>query len=473
MDIRRVAIIGAGPCGLGTAKYLIAENHFESITIFEQRGEPGGVWNYTGDKGIEVGPVPRTKPSKTPREPLESVFASPIYDSLETNIPNSMMQFCDAPFPVGAALFPAHSVVRDYLHEYAEELRPFIQFQSLVVDITLQKHARPEWTVTWRDLKTGRTSSGKFDALVVANGHHNDPYIPDLPGMVEWDRAYPGSIVHSASYRRAETFANKKVIVIGHSASGIDIAAQIATVSQHPLLISEKSPTTLSPEKAGTAKSVPEIRLVDPQRSRVQFVDGHEECNVDAIVFCTGYHFSLPFLSSLHNPIVTDGVRPHHLYRHMLYIPEPSLALVGLPQRIVPFPFSQAQGAWIARLFSGRLAFPSEQEMEEWILNWEARHGEGRSLNTLAFPLDAEYINALHDLSSQAVCREGLANGGQGKQPPFWGDKEKWTRERFPLIKKASQALGSRRSQVKTLAELGFDFEPSDTERNEERKAHL
>lgn len=221
------------------------------------------------------------------------------------------------------------------------------------------------------------------------------------------------------------------------------------------------------------AKSHPEITRLNPANSRVEFADGHEEYGVDNIVFCTGFHFSLPFLSSLQPPVVTDGVRPHRLYEHVFYTPAPTLALIGLPQRIVPFPFSQAQAAWVARVFAGRLALPSESEMERQIVDWEAKRGEGRSLNTLAFPLDAEYINSLYKLSSQASRRGGLENGGKGKQPPFWGEKEKWTRERFPLIKKASQALGSQRSQVTSLEELGFDFEKRDAESNDVQKAHL
>lgn len=191
----------------------------------------------------------------------------------------------------------------------------------------------------------------------------------------------------------------------------------------------------------------------------MQFVNGHEERNVDHIIFCTGYHFSIPFLSSLQPPLVTDGVRPRHLYQHVFYSKEPTLALIGFPQRIVPFPFSQAQGAWLARILSGRAALPSEIEMERWIGEWTVDHGDGRSFNTLAFPLDAAYINSLYDLSSNAARKEGLENDGQGRRPPFWGEKEKWTRARFPLIKKAAQALGDRRAEVKSLEQLGFDFE--------------
>lgn len=253
--------------------------------------------------------------------------------------------------------------------------------------------------------------------------------------------------------------------MVGHSASGIDIAFQIGSVSKHPLLISERTETVLTPEKAAIAKALPEISRFDPENGTIIFANGHEETGVDHIVFCTGYHFSVPFLSTLKPSLVTDGVRPHHLYQHVFYTAEPTLALIGFPQRIVPFPFSQAQGAWVARVFSGRLELPERMEMEEWIEEKKKSRGEGHLFNVLAFPLDAEYINLLHSMSSQAVRREGLENNGNGKEAPFWGEKEKWTRERFPLIKKASQALGSRRSQVKSLSELGFAFE--------DQKAHL
>lgn len=259
---------------------------------------------------------------------------------------------------------------------------------------------------------------------------------------------------------------------MGHSASGIDIASQISEVSQHPLLISERTKTILSPEKAAVAKSLPDIILLDPTNRRVLFANEHEERDVDCIVFCTGYHFSLPFLSSLQPSIITDGLRPHNLYRHVFYTFEPTLALIGFQQRIVPFVISQAQGAWVARVFSGRLNLPSHADMQQWIEEWKAIRGDGRNFNVLGFPLDADYINSLHNISSAAVHRDGLENDGSGKKSPFWGHKEKWTRERVPLIKKESQALGSRRRAITRLEEIGFKFEER-LEDAELSKAHL
>ncbi|KAJ5885109.1 hypothetical protein N7495_009619 [Penicillium taxi] len=460
MDVDRVAVIGAGPCGIGAAKYLIAERKFSNITIFEQRDVPGGLWNYTGDEGVtNTLEIPRPTPSQEPQQPSNGKFISPVYDSLETNIPKSLMQFTEFAFPEEKALFPAHADVKDYLHEYAEELRPFTRFRSTVLDVSLVNEPKKKWKVTWRNLESGLDENAFFDAVVVANGHYNDPYLPALPGLDEWKEKYPGSITHSSTYRRPGDFAGKKVIVVGNSASGIDIALQISKVSKGPVLISERTPSTLSPEQLKFAKDLPEIRLLDAENARVQFTNGLEEFDIDHILFCTGYHCSLPFLSSLQPAIVTDGVRPHHLYRHLLYTPEPTLALIGFPQRVVPFPLSQAQGAWVARVFSGRVTLPPRSEMEQWIEEWTAIRGSGKGFSTLSFPLDAEYINSLSELSSQAVLKEGLENDGRGKRPPFWDEKQKWVREQFPLIKSASLALGSRRSEVRTLEDLGFDYQ--------------
>jgi cation diffusion facilitator CzcD-associated flavoprotein CzcO len=196
-------------------RYLLAEQKFQTITIFEQRDQPGGVWNYTGDEGIgeNIMTVAHPTPSSVPQQPIDGTFISPVYDSLETNIPSSMMQFCDFPFPDGTALFPSHTVVKDYLHNYAEELRDIIKFQSLVLDISVSaRQPRTEWTVAWRDLQTNQVSNAKFDAVIVANGHHNDPYVPVIPGLAEWDQMYPGSIIHSSLYRRADSFINKVCI---------------------------------------------------------------------------------------------------------------------------------------------------------------------------------------------------------------------------------------------------------------------
>jgi len=37
LRVQKIAIIGAGPSGLAVAKYLLAENAFDKIDIYEQQ----------------------------------------------------------------------------------------------------------------------------------------------------------------------------------------------------------------------------------------------------------------------------------------------------------------------------------------------------------------------------------------------------------------------------------------------------
>lgn len=68
-----------------------------------------------------------------------------------------------------------------------------------------------EWKVTLR--RRGESTDywwvEWFDALVVANGHYNVPYIPRIDGLAQLQRARPGSVIHSKSYRGREAYKNK------------------------------------------------------------------------------------------------------------------------------------------------------------------------------------------------------------------------------------------------------------------------
>jgi hypothetical protein len=126
----------------------------------------------------------------------------------------------------------------------------------------------------------------------------------------------------------------------------------------------------------------------------------------------------------------------------------------------------------VARVWSGRLKLPSTAEMQEWEKQRLEETGEGKRVHLLGYPDDAGYINFLHDWAMSAspslhsVSAQGrlptatTGGGGRGKEPPYWGEEECWVRERTPLIKKATRELEPRRrAEVKTLRELGFDFE--------------
>lgn len=138
-------------------------------------------------------------------------FMSPIYDDLDTNIPYSLMEYSDHRFPEGTPLFPRHEVVLEYLERYADDIRYLLKLGTQVSDVspTTEDDNKDKWSVTTRDIKTGKESIQIFDAVIVANGHYDTPFVPDIPGIREWNDAYPGSISHSKYYRRVDKFRDK------------------------------------------------------------------------------------------------------------------------------------------------------------------------------------------------------------------------------------------------------------------------
>lgn len=405
---------------------------------------------------------------------------SPIYDLLETNIPHSLMRYSDKEFPQGSSLFPRHSVVLQYLKEYAQEINPHISYQTQVLNIEKPGPSRSRpWTVEVLDLKANKVIKDEYDAVVVASGHYNDPFIPDIPGLVEFDKAYPGAISHSKFYRRPNDFKDKvrmvvaptqrlltvaqKVIVVGNSASGVDVSAQLSTVAKQPIFVSEKEkPTVIPPAKEPWAAGVPEIVEFLPSQRGVRFANDQIENDIDAVIFCTGFHYSYPFLKSLDPTVVVpSGGHAAHLWEQILYTADPTLSFLSVPQRIVPFPIAEAQSAIIARIWSGRLRPPSEAAMEAWVREQHEKKGEGKAIHVMAFPEDVDYINRLYELSKAAtkVPGLGLENDGEGKRPPYWGLDKRWVRERVPKIKLASRAAGDKRHELRTLEDLGFDYE--------------
>lgn len=500
--VRRVAIIGAGPSGISAAKYdpfiypsknqtanqtlryLLAEKYFDHIDIFEQRSSVGGAWNYspTSTKIGKSVPVPHLNPHEPVEAPTwidrdhgarEAVFVSPLYDRLETNIPKDLMRFADKPFPAHTQLFPRHHSVKQYLEDYAKDTRSLIQFETQVVNVTLKDPSFSTWDLTTRNLHTDAEVTRTYDAVVVASGHFNVPYLPEIPGIEAWDKSYPGAISHSKLYDSPEPLRGKKVVVVGNSASGLDIGSQISEVSKGKVIISQKSESYLAVSTPSDKAIYPEIVEFSPPglyNRGIRFSNGHVEESVDAVVFCTGYFYSYSFLESLQPPVVTHGWRARNVYQQLFYIEHPTLVFPALSQRVIPFPMAENQAATFARVWSGRLRLPSRATMQEWEQSEIAQKGDGKEFHLLPFPMDANYLNYLYDWAASAEPRDGLENHGRGRHGTRWGEREKWMRARFPDIRRAFVQQGDQRSQIRTLAEIGFSFETWKQEQEQEQE---
>ncbi|KAF7596583.1 hypothetical protein BBP40_000983 [Aspergillus hancockii] len=138
------------------------------------------------------------------------------------------MAYKEKPFPTEAQLLPKYSTVKKYLDEYAEEVKDYIHLGTQVVDVKSSDSGANSWAVTTKNLRTGSSKTDTYDAVVVASGHFDVPYTPDIPGIKLWNETYPGIISHSKFFDSPEPFHGKKVIVVGSSASGLDIGSQIS-----------------------------------------------------------------------------------------------------------------------------------------------------------------------------------------------------------------------------------------------------
>jgi len=479
-DVKSVAIIGAGPSGLATAKYLLAEKRFKRIDIFEQRNRVGGVWDYDPNQKSYPSdlPIPQTNPHTGHAKPTsiqkngQPQWTSPLYDRLETNIPRGLMGFRDLDWPRESQLFPKHETVTEYIGKYAEDVRHLIKFHTQVTRVAPLHPGTSDaqgWTVETKDIRDKDDSSlitAEYDAIVAANGHFFVPFVPEIKGLGEFNRKHPGIVSHSMYFKRPEQYQDQKVVCVGNGASGVDIATQIMSCCKWPLLISQRSESFFLKGESPSKQDRSEIVEFISQDRAVRFADGSIEKDVDGVLFCTGYLYSFPFLDSLDPPLIGDGTHVQNTYQHLFYRPNPTLAFPVLQQRVIPFPMAEVQAAVLARVWSGRLSLPSEQEMKSWEDETYKETGGGRAFHLLGFPKDADFINAMHDFAMSAEDGDT-----KGKEPPRWDAQSYWLRERFPMIKRAFADKGDNRHDVKHLEELGFDYEAFQRERRDECKS--
>ncbi len=357
MHNRTAAVIGAGSSGLAAARNFLAEGF--TVQVFEQEDDLGGNWNY-GKPGARV------------------------YRSTHTISSKPGTEYPDFPMPREFPDYPHHSQILAYLRDYATRfgLLECIRFGTPVKRLAPTDAEDP--ATTW-DVEIAAGTTHRFDAVVIANGHHVAPRVPQYPGR------FTGETIHSAEYRSPEIFPGKRVLVIGGGNSGCDIVVEAAQFADHawhstrrgywympkyifgrpadqvaelmhtlrvPLGLRRGSATLLhrllvgSPRRTGLPR--PDHRLFEthpvvnsllpyyvgqgditpvPDVARfedriVHFVDGRSIA-VDLVVFATGYQLDFAFIEPRH--LNWEKGRPE-LYLHVFHPVYDTLFLAGLIQ---------------------------------------------------------------------------------------------------------------------------------------------
>ncbi|KAH8599115.1 hypothetical protein B0O99DRAFT_537085 [Bisporella sp. PMI_857] len=447
---RRVAIIGSGPSGLSAVKALSDEGVFEAVRLFERRDRIGGTWLYDPEPDIFPTPVsklpvsrqpPAQIPSLAPPAPEDTQARTGIYTGLDSNVGALPMAFTYKPFPTtNSALsiqkygannpFRPWKVIAGYIEDGFNDYRHLIQLNTTVERVVKEGD---EWIVTLR--KSNEPYRGhaqdywwqeRYDAVIVATGHYAVPLVPAIWGIDEAYKALPNKFEHSKSFRSAENYVGKKVIVVGGSISSVDLVTDLSPIVQAPLYVSQRTKNPLLEEgfKLNHVIEKPSIRRISSHNGgSVEFEDGSIVENFDKIIFATGYRLSYPFLSP--DP-VTPQNRLAGFYQHIFKNDDPSLAVVGQVKAAISFRVYEYQAVAVARFLAGRSgSLPSLEEQKDW----EARRLEykGPTNNFHAIRPDLEeYFTWLRNFAGKP------APGTKGYELPPWDDA--WVSQGFELV---------------------------------------
>jgi hypothetical protein len=95
----------------------------------------------------------------------------------------------------------------------------------------------------------------------------------------------------------------------------------------------------------------PSIQKIDESSGEVIFEDGSTG-KYDMIMFCTGFQYKFPFFEDelLRTQLASDSHRKvPSLYKHVFHCdyPDGSLAFIGLPWSVSPFPLTEIQSHWV------------------------------------------------------------------------------------------------------------------------------
>lgn len=419
-----IAVIGAGSSGITALKNLVAAG-FTNVICYEKGSEVGGNWVYS------------------PHESHSSVFATTHIISSKT-----LSEFPDFKMPADYPDYPSHTQIKNYFQNYAQHfnLYPYIKFNTAVQKAEYEPNSN-----TWQLMLSDGTTK-QYNYLCVANGHHSVPLLPKYEGT------FTGEFLHSHSFKVAEPFKNKKVLVIGGGNSACDVAVETARVSAftaismrrgyyiipkfmfggmpadvlharllflprwlrmrlltlgHRLAIGRMTDYDFLPPKDNIMASHPtansellyfirhgkvavrrDIKLIDG--NTVHFTNGIAE-QYDTIIACTGYKITFPFFDKS----VVDFSKSVPLYLKVFSPTYNNLFFVGLVQPMgCIWPLAHAQSQLVAEYIKGNYVLPKNMPK---LIDKEIKIIRQRYKKTPRHLVEVEYHEYLEKLQKELL----------------------------------------------------------------------
>jgi dimethylaniline monooxygenase (N-oxide forming) len=438
----RVCVIGAGSSGIATAKVL----HQRGIPFdcYELSDRVGGNWVFGNTNRL-----------------------SSSYRSLHINTSRERMEYSDFPMPKSYPDFPHHTQIAEYFDNYVDHFgfRDAIRFGVGAQHVARRDDGR--WDVT--------TTAGEtldYDAVVVANGHHWDPRMPEPP--FPGHDTFAGEQLHAHYYRDEAQLAGKDVVVLGMGNSAMDIAVDASYHATSTYLAARRGAHVIPKyllgrpiDQLGGAEWVPgwirfpmfrallkmsvgsmetyglpkpdhkfahahptiSGRILDrlahgaitPKPNiealdgdRVRFADG-TSVHADLVIYCTGYRISFPFLDP---EILAAPDNEVPLFRHIFHPRHEGLFFIGLVQPLgAIMPIAERQSELVADRIQGRYALPDVASMERQVRRERAAMRR-RYVASKRHTIQVDYDDYMRTLRKEREAGAERASGtGTGRRP--------------------------------------------------------
>lgn len=190
-------VIGAGPMGLCTVRRL-AEKGIKVLGL-EAHSDVGGLWDIDS-------------PTST------------MYESAHLISSKRMTEFDDFPMSHDVATYPRHDQLKHYFQSYATHFDLYRHYQFNCWVESVEPH-NGQWRISYR--KNDEQHQIIAAGVLLANGTLHHPKVIDFPGH------FDGEQMHSAQYKSADIFADKRVLIVGCGNSGCDIAVDAVHRAKH------------------------------------------------------------------------------------------------------------------------------------------------------------------------------------------------------------------------------------------------
>jgi trimethylamine monooxygenase len=193
------------------------------------------------------------------------------------------------------------------------------------------------------NLETDQSSKETFDYVIVATGIFNVPNVPDLPGI----DTFEGTIQHAHNFRDAKEFKGQCLLIVGASYSAEDLALQCLKFGAKSVVCTWRT----KPMGFNWPKGIEERPLVQKFDGNVAYFKDGSNAEIDAVIFCTGYKYSFPFMEGKLRLQSSLSMFPDNLYKGSVYLlgGNNQLFYMGIQDQLYSFTMFDVQALWICK----------------------------------------------------------------------------------------------------------------------------